>query len=132
MRQATNILASGWHTSAPPVRARQTLNKIVYRSRAAKPLSPQDIHDLTRTAQARNEREAITGVMVHDNGQFFQWIEGPAYNLGRVMHSIRHDERHTDIEILGNEPVEARAFDGWSMKLALPGPVMTSWGRGVV
>ncbi len=132
MRQATNVLATGWPRSAPPARARQPLAKVVYRSRAAKALSPHDIHELTRTSQARNEREAITGVMVHDNGQFFQWIEGPADNLGRVMHSIRHDERHTDIEILGNEPVESRAFDGWSMKLALPGPVMTSWRREVI
>ena len=132
MRQATNTLATGWSRSALPPRERQALSKIVYRSKAARTLSPYDIHELTRTAQARNAREAITGVMVHDDGRFFQWIEGPADNLGRVMHSIRHDERHTDIEILGDEPVEARAFDGWSMKLALPGPVMTAWRREVI
>ena len=132
MRQATNVLATGWSRSAPPVRGGQKMAKIVYRSRASKALSPKDIHDLTRTAQSRNEREAITGVMVHDYGHFYQWIEGPADNLGRVMHSIRQDERHTDIEILGNETVETRAFDGWSMKLAMPGPVMPSWRREVI
>ena len=108
------------------------MSKLVYRSRAAKALSAQDVHELTRTSQARNEREAITGLMVYDNDCFFQWIEGPAENVDRVMHSIRNDERHTEIEVLGHEQIAARAFDGWSMKLATPGPILAPWRRDVI
>ena len=97
------------------------LSALVYRSRAARPLSPPDLLQLTLAAQARNRREAVTGVMVYDQSRFYQWLEGPDDGVDRIMGSILRDRRHTDIEILDKKPVQARAFADWSMKLAMPG-----------
>ena len=70
--------------------------------------------------------------MVYDNHRFFQWIEGLRTALDHIMHSRRHDERHTNVEVLGSEQIFSRTFDGWSMKTAAPGPVLASWRRDMI
>ncbi len=108
------------------------LSTIVYRSKAVKALSPRELHELTRVAQARNARESVTGLMLYDNEHFFQWLEGPPGGVDRVMGSIRADKRHHDIEILENQSAKARTFDGWTMKLAAQVPANASWRREVI
>ncbi len=111
-------------SSAPPdLGTRQTnssaaLSTVVYRSRAVSPLSGQDLQGLMQAAQARNRREAITGVMLYDDSRFYQWLEGPAEGVGRVMHSIHGDPRHTDLEVLSDVPASERRFGDWDMRLA--------------
>ncbi len=101
------------------------LSTVVYRSRAVADMSPPQLQDLTRVAQARNGREAITGLMLYDGGQFFQWLEGPEDGVDRVMSSICHDPRHSNIEILNNQSASRRTFGDWHMKLATPGAANT-------
>ena len=120
------------NASKPSPAAQAALSTVVYRSRAVRALSPAELHDLTRVAQARNSREAVTGLMLYDNKNFFQWLEGPAPAVASVMDSIVADRRHTDVEILDKRPAETRVFADWSMKLATHGPVMTSWRRDVI
>ena len=132
-RQTSNKRDSSRHDGGRRVPASHgPLSTVVYRSRAVRPLSPAELHDLTRVAQARNSREAVTGLMLYDNERFFQWLEGPAQSVSSVMDSIVADHRHTDVEILDNRPTETRMFADWSMKLATPGPVMTSWRKDVI
>ncbi len=96
------------------------LSRVVYRSRANGAPSPSDLAHLTEAAQARNQREAVTGVMLYDDRRFFQWLEGPKDGVDRIMGSIRNDRRHTDIEVLSMQPAATRTFADWSMKLATP------------
>ncbi len=94
---------------------------LVYRSRAVADLSDYDLYELVQTAQSRNTAESITGLMLYDDGRFYQWLEGPVENVGRVMQSIRGDRRHTDIEILSDKPTATRQFGDWKMRLATRG-----------
>jgi hypothetical protein len=108
------------------------LSTVVYRSRAVQPLSAPDLRRLTQQAQARNRTESITGVVVYDHETFFQWLEGPAANLSRIMGSIRNDPRHTDIEILDDQTAGARRFGDWDLKLAARLPKAALWQREVI
>jgi hypothetical protein len=94
------------------------LATVIYRSRAVSPFSGQDLQGLMQAAQARNRREAITGVMLYDDSHFFQWLEGPAEGVGRIMRSIRDDPRHADLEVLTDGPAVERRFSDWDMRLA--------------
>jgi hypothetical protein len=85
-----------------------------------------------RTAQARNQREGITGVVLYDDSRFFQWLEGPEDGVERVMGSIRNDRRHTDLEVLTRRAAPARRFDGWDMKLAARGANPALWQGDVL
>jgi hypothetical protein len=91
---------------------------VVYRSRAVAPLSPPDLDHLVTKSQAHNRRDGITGVMLYDDGAFFQWLEGPRDKVGRLMNTISNDRRHTDIEVLNEKSGRERMFGEWNMKLA--------------
>ena len=108
------------------------LSTVVYRSQAVHEMSPPALRDLTVTSQERNSREAVTGLMLYDGGQFYQWLEGPPASLDRVMGSIRQDPRHTNIEILNNQAAAARTFGDWSMKLAAQYPAVDPWQQDVI
>jgi methanogenic corrinoid protein MtbC1 len=89
------------------------------------------LHDLTLTAQVRNEREGITGLLLYDEGRFFQWLEGSAESLKRLMDSIRRDSRHVDVQVLRDCPTPSRRFTGWSLKLAAMGAGSVLWRQDV-
>jgi hypothetical protein len=110
----------------------QGMTAVVYRSHAVRDLPPAQLDQLTLAAQARNQRESITGVMVYDDQTFFQWLEGPIDGVDRIMHSIKHDSRHTDIQILSHQAVDHRSFVDWSMKLATPAPDFVPWQSGAL
>jgi len=108
------------------------LATVVYRSRAVAPLAPPDLKAILQVARTRNRREAVTGVMLYDDSRFFQWLEGPTEAVKRVMHSIRRDPRHTDLEVLDDRPAAARMFGDWEMRLAVPGACAAAWGDAVL
>jgi hypothetical protein len=91
------------------------LYAIVYVSTAARPLSLAELHHIQERAQARNLRENITGVLLHSDGTFMQYLEGPASGLYRVYEVIKADPRHYGIVDLVREPIDQREFSGWSM-----------------
>jgi len=114
-----------------------TLVRLVYRSRAALPLSGKPLADMLRAARRRNHRESVTGLLVADGSRYLQWLEGPPAGVATLMRSIALDRRHDSIEVLSDAAVPARRFAGWDMRLAtedgpdgpcaalhLPGPVI--------
>jgi hypothetical protein len=117
---------AGTGISVPPSVSAGAYSKLVYRSRAVKPLAAPELLQLTNAAAARNRREALTGLMLYDDSRFYQWLEGPEVGVDRIMGSIRQDPRHTDIEVLSNQTTDGRAFGDWAMKLAAPGQIAAS------
>lgn len=93
------------------------LSSLVYESRAVVPLSEPDLDLLIHSAQARNRREGITGLLVYDEGRFLQWLEGPTDALGRVWKSISQDRRHAGISVLGQSTTTVRFFRDSAMAL---------------
>lgn len=91
------------------------LYAIVYISTAARLLSEQEIERLGAGAKARNAEHAVTGVLLHSNGAFMQYLEGPAPGLSHVYSFIKTDPLHYGVIDLIREPVQAREFPDWSM-----------------
>ena len=58
-------------------------------------------------------------MLVHDEGRFFQRIEGSPDKLADVWKSIQRDPRHTDIQIMGNQSVPLRFFGDWDMRFSV-------------
>ena len=104
--------------NVPRTTSGTTLATLTYQSRAVQLLSEAELHRLLQSAQARNKAANITGLLIYDNGRFFQCIEGPAQSVEMVWNAIRQDTRHTDVELLGNSPTSKRFFANWDMRLA--------------
>jgi hypothetical protein len=118
--------------SQPPAVKAASLCSLVYRSRAVVSLSDYELYELVQAAQARNAAESVTGLMLYDDGRFYQWLEGPAAGVKRLMQSITADRRHTDIEILSDKPSATRQFGDWTMRLATRGVRSIHSGNNVV
>ena len=91
---------------------------LVYHSRASRPMSETDLDQLQREAAARNRAEGLTGLMIYDEGRFFQWLEGPEASLEKIWSSIQRDPRHGAIDVLGRSPAPIRCFGDWDMRLS--------------
>ena len=94
------------------------LNVLAYRSMAVSPPTQSELQNLLKVSQARNRAHGLTGILLYDDGCFFQWLEGPQEGLNRVWQSIARDPRHRDVAVLRDEPGGGRVFEGWDLRLA--------------
>jgi hypothetical protein len=97
------------------------LETLAYRSRAVPSFSGSELESLLESARSRNRAAAVTGLLIYDEGRFFQWLEGPNDSLSNIWKVIRDDPRHTDIEVLDHSESGTRLFGQWDMKLATKG-----------
>jgi hypothetical protein len=93
------------------------LYTFVYCSRAAEGVDDAEVNRLIEAAQRHNLTCGITGVLVFGSGVFFQWIEGPAAEVRRLIASLHVDPRHYDIVALDqSEERRERLYEGWQME----------------
>lgn len=87
----------------------------LYRSETAiRPGSAPAEHLLLR-ARERNRTMGLTGFLHHEEGFFFQWLEGPAVNLAAVQQIIEDDPLHGAITYLHRGTDAAPEFPDWQM-----------------
>lgn len=94
------------------------VSMMVYRSRAVVPPSEGELDYLLCQSQSRNRAESITGLLIYDQGYFYQWLEGSTESVTRVWESIRADPRHYQVEVLREQRISKRHFSNWNMRLA--------------
>ena len=95
-----------------------SLSMIAYRSRATSAPTDAALQHLLEMAQARNSALGLTGVLLYENGHYFQWLEGPTDSLRAVWDSIARDRRHHQVVVLREEPLSERVFEGWDLRIA--------------
>ena len=91
------------------------LHAIIYTSSAVRVLAPHEIEHLLQRARERNARAGVTGLLLHDDGHFLQYIEGPPEGLLPIYDIILADPLHHRIHELMSESIGEREFDGWEM-----------------
>jgi hypothetical protein len=96
---------------APP-----PLVTLCYQSRAKRQPSSDDLAQLVLEARERNKQFGVTGMLVHEGGRFYQWLEGPETALEGLWSSIKRDDRHEDIELLGEGVTPVRLFSEWDLR----------------
>ena len=96
----------------------ETLHAMAYVSSAHGQMTDAELQHLLQQARANNQREGVTGVLLHADGNFVQYIEGQPEALQRVYAVIRADRKHRGLLVLFSGPVSARAFSGWTMAYA--------------
>jgi len=91
------------------------IKSIVYVSTATKALTAYALEHLVRLARIRNESFQLSGALLCSERKFMQCLEGPAEQLDTVLASILADRRHKGVELLLEQTVSRRDFDGWAM-----------------
>lgn len=88
---------------------------LVYVSIESRPMSPQDITDILETAREFNAKHDITGMLLYRTGYFIQALEGEEEQVRSLYDSIAGDDRHRNVLLVYNKPIEERSFGNWSM-----------------
>lgn len=91
------------------------LHAIAYVSTATRSLQPTEIDGLLLDARGFNAMSGVTGVLLFNGQQFFQYFEGLPEDIDAVYERIRQARSHADIRELMNAPVANRQFETWHM-----------------
>ena len=79
---------------------------------------------IIQTAQCRNPKMEITGVLSYGGGMFLQWLEGPHHSVHELMARIRKDPRHDCVLPLHSmSGLQERLYPEWSMELVPPAEI---------
>ncbi len=102
---------------SPAKRTCRALYHFVYCSRAAEGIDDAQVGRIVEVAQRHNLARGITGVLVFGSGIFFQWIEGPAAQMKKLIASLHRDPRHYDLVALDqSEEERERLYPTWDME----------------
>ena len=80
------------------------------------------VAEILGVSERNNRRDRLTGVLLAHDGWFLQALEGSRTDIERLLTRLRSDPRHTDIRMLGFDPINARSFSEWSMGQILVTP----------
>lgn len=94
------------------------LAAVAYVSSAATTLSEAALEALLLDARAYNRNLGVTGVLLHDDGNFFQYFEGPVASVADVHERIRRARLHHGIFEMFSGPIASCQFPGWVMGFA--------------
>ncbi len=86
-----------------------------YVSTQTRPMFPEDLIDLLNEALDRNQKQNLSGLLLHREGSFFQVLEGDKQDVTEVFEAIQKDPRHHRIKVLFEGPIETREFPDWRM-----------------
>ena len=93
---------------------------LVYVSTAHTRLREPELEQLLSLSRARNQLDAVTGVLLYNDGNFMQYLEGPDAALRQTYQRIRADPLHGNLIELLLEPITERVFTTWAMGFARP------------
>ncbi|MGN6817471.1 MAG: BLUF domain-containing protein [Sphingomonas sp.] len=93
------------------------MRQIIYRSTSTADTrrAVDEIPGILRQAVARNGVDGITGLLYTQDDAFLQAIEGPPESMTDLLARLYRDDRHRELQILVDRPVEHREFGDWTM-----------------
>lgn len=94
---------------------KEALVHCIYSSAETTPFSQKDIATLLGKARFNNDKLGVTGMLLYDNGSFFQILEGQPETVTLILDEIQKDQRHNHIVKIIHEEIEERNFSDWTM-----------------
>lgn len=89
--------------------------QLIYTSDIAKAFNADDFDNILKSAVIKNKSLDITGMMIVIDEHIFQAIEGPEKNVLALMDSIKVDDRHANVRIIGIDTIVIRDYPDWAM-----------------
>ena len=91
------------------------LTHLIYCSTATQAFSDKELAELLEKARSHNKTIDVTGMLLYENGSFFQVVEGPPETIETLFQKISDDVRHSKVITIIHEPIVKRAFAEWTM-----------------
>lgn len=91
------------------------IRQLTYLSIPADSLDELDAERIATIAERTNRALGVTGMMAFGGGLLFQVLEGPRDVIESLLQRIRRDHRHRSLQVLTDEMLPTRDFDGFPM-----------------
>ena len=88
---------------------------LIYVSSAVRLMDNVELLKLHQMSKKNNANSEITGMLLYQEGNFMQIIEGEEEHVLELFIKISMDKRHKDIYKIMSGPINKRNFDNWSM-----------------
>ncbi|MCX7238570.1 BLUF domain-containing protein [Polynucleobacter sp.] len=92
------------------------LVELSYLSEAVSDMSFLGLMRLLESARAFNQQNGISGILLYDNQQFGQIIEGERASVMKAWKRIQEDKRHHRIELLEIREISERSYPDWLLR----------------
>ena len=98
---------------------KSTFYRLTYQSRSTlagkQSLQIAAIQDILRHARRRNINCGVSGILLYNQLEYFQVLEGSKAAVELIFRSVLRDKRHTNVFTLQRGPADSRIFHSWSM-----------------
>jgi hypothetical protein len=98
---------------------KSSFHRLIYQSRSTLDGQPvlqlEALRDILFWAKRRNEDLGVSGILLYNQLDYLQVLEGVWTRVDLIFRSVLCDKRHTNIVILQRGPVDGRIFHSWSM-----------------
>src|SRR5438093_4307712 len=93
------------------------LVRLLYASRAAKAVDPEELEAILRQAKSSNQMAGITGALClcRNGGVFLQVLEGSRDAVNALYARLLRDTRHSELLLLSYGEISERRLAGWYM-----------------
>lgn len=93
----------------------ENLSFLIYSSVRNEICTDAEIKNILASCEKHNPGKNITGVLVHSNNYFLQFLEGDADEILGLYNHIRKDPRHSKCILLNKGTIDERMFPSWHM-----------------
>lgn len=94
------------------------LVRLIYASEANGKIGVDMVKQILAKAQAKNDQNDLTGMLVFNSKYFLQAIEGSPARINHLYNVLMRDPRHKNLFILGYEHISERIYGEWRMGYA--------------
>jgi hypothetical protein len=91
------------------------LYHLIYLSSATQEFDEASLDDLLDVARRNNASLGVSGMLLYNDGNFIQYVEGEEADVRALFARIAVDPRHSGVLTVSEGPVDHRVFADWSM-----------------
>lgn len=91
------------------------LYQLIYTSKRKEICDDREIQNILDSCKRNNSTKDITGILLHSENNFIQYLEGEADTIKELYDLIKKDDRHERAIMISFGPITERVFPSWEM-----------------
>ncbi|TAH21691.1 MAG: BLUF domain-containing protein [Cytophagales bacterium] len=93
------------------------LTHLLYVSSRNANCTDAELDNILASCQKNNPISGTTGLLLYSDMKFVQYVEGEYSKLLPLYDKIKHDNRHSNVNLISIGMIEKRLFPNWHMGL---------------
>ena len=88
---------------------------LIYSSKRLSECDDSEIEKILQSCEKNNPSKEITGILLHSDKHFVQYLEGSMKEITELYDLIKKDDRHERVVMISLGPIKERNFPSWHM-----------------